>query len=57
MAKHPPGSSQLPRPHHYQSSPEEEAGADRLLEKLAHELAQEKGITLDEARKHLKHWV
>lgn len=55
----PPASDQLRRhkPHHYRSTPEEEAAADRLLEKLARELAEEKGITVEEARKHLRHWV
>lgn len=60
MARHPSGSDQLrqqKRPHHYQSTPEEEAEADKLLERLAEEMVKERGITKEEALKHLRHWV
>jgi hypothetical protein len=59
VAKHPPASQDLARhkPHHYQSTPEEEREADKLLEQLAHKIAKDKGITVAEARKELRHWV
>jgi hypothetical protein len=59
VAHHPKGSQDLARhqPHHYQSTPEEEEAADKLLEELAHKVAKDKGITVAAARKELRHWV
>ena len=55
-----PGSkalSQHKAPHSYKKHPDEDREADRLLEQLAEKLARDKGITKDEARRELRHWV
>lgn len=61
MAHHPKASSQLaqhqPRPHSYQSTPEIQREADKLLEQLVDELVKTRGLTREAARKHLRHWV
>lgn len=57
---HKPGSQELAqhRPHSYKGdSPEVHREADRLLEQLSHKLAKDKGITVEEAREELRHWV
>jgi hypothetical protein len=55
MAKQPPQDQ--PQPHSYQSTPEIHREADKLLEELAHKVAQAKGITLAAARAELRHWI
>lgn len=59
MANSPKGSQQLSRqpPHHYKVTPEEAREADKTLERLAHKLAKDKGITVAEAREELRHLV
>jgi hypothetical protein len=60
MARSPPPAShqlQQHQPHSYQSSPEIHREADKVLEQLAQRVAKQKGITLDEARKELRHWI
>jgi hypothetical protein len=54
MAKQPP---QDQPPHSHQSSPEIHREADKLLEELAHKLAKQKAITVEQARAELRHWV
>lgn len=58
MAHPPKGSSQLAQQSHsYQrSTPQIHREADKLLEELVDKLVQQ-GLTREEAREHLRHWV
>ena len=63
MAKAPSGSQRLSQhqpqhqPHSYQPSAEVRREADKLLEELSQRVAKLKGITVEEARAELRHWV
>lgn len=59
MAHQPQGSSELSqhKAHSYQrSTPQIHREADKLLEELVDKLVRQ-GLTQEEAREHLKHWV